>query len=164
MGVDNSNNKRWAFIECLLCTTTLKCFTYILPHAILTTALWDLYHYHAHFTDEETEAQGYVKCSVASVVSNSATPRTGVCQAPLSMGFPRQECWSRLPFPPSGDFLNPGIKSRFPALQVDSLLSEPLGKSMNTGVGSLSLLQGIFPTQESNWGLLNCGQILYQLI
>ena len=34
----------------------------------------------------------------------------------------------------------------------------------NTGVGSLSLLQGIFPTQESNWGLLHCKQILYQLI
>ena len=33
----------------------------------------------------------------------------------------------------------------------------------NTGVGSLSLLQGIFPTQESNWGLLHCRQILYQL-
>ena len=33
----------------------------------------------------------------------------------------------------------------------------------NTGVGSLSLLQGIFPTQESNWGLLHCRRILYQL-
>ena len=34
---------------------------------------------------------------------------------------------------------------------------------MNTGVGSLSLLQGIFPTQELNWGLLHCRRILYQL-
>ena len=34
---------------------------------------------------------------------------------------------------------------------------------MNTGVGSLFLLQGIFPTQESNWGFLPCRQILYQL-
>ena len=34
---------------------------------------------------------------------------------------------------------------------------------MNTGVGSLSLLQQIFLTQELNWGLLNCRQILYQL-
>ena len=33
----------------------------------------------------------------------------------------------------------------------------------NAGVGSLSLLQGIFPTQESNWGLLHCRRILYQL-
>ena len=46
---------------------------------------------------------------------------------------------------------------------VNSLLSEPPGKSKNTGVGSLSLLQGIFPTQGLNWDLLHCRQILYQL-
>ena len=43
-------------------------------------------------------------------------------QAPLSMGFFRQECWSRLAFHPPGDFPNPGIKPLSPALQVDSLL------------------------------------------
>ena len=43
--------------------------------------------------------------------------------------------------------------------------SEPPGNPKNTGVGNLSLLQGIFPTQESNWGLLHCRQIsqLFQL-
>ena len=35
--------------------------------------------------------------------------------------------------------------------------------SQNTGVGSCSFLQGLFPTQESNWGLLHCRPILYQL-
>ena len=50
-----------------------------------------------------------------------------------------------------------------PALQADSLLSESPGKPKNTKVGSLYLLQGILPTQESNWGLLHCRQILYQL-
>ena len=45
----------------------------------------------------------------------------------------------------------------------DSLLAEPQGKPKNTGMGSLSLLQRIFPTQESNWGLLHCRWILYQL-
>ena len=79
------------------------------------------------------------------------------------MGFSRQEYWSGLPCPPPGDLPNLGIELRSPALQVDSLLSEPLGKPMNIGVGSLSLLQGIFPTQESNWGLLHCRWILYQL-
>ena len=49
------------------------------------------------------------------------------------------------------------------ALQADSLPSEPPGKPMNTGVGSLSILQGIFPFQESNRGLLHCRRILYQL-
>ena len=48
-------------------------------------------------------------------------------------------------------------------LQVDSLLSESPGKLKNTGVGSLSLLQGNFPTQELNWDLLHFRQILYEL-
>ena len=54
-------------------------------------------------------------------------------------------------FPSPRDLPNPGIKPRSLPLQVDSLLSEPPGKSKNTGVGGLSLLQGIFLTQESNW-------------
>ena len=78
-------------------------------------------------------------------------------------GFSRQEYWSGLPCPPPGDLPNPGIDPRSPALQVASLPSEPPGKPKNTGVGSLSLLQGIFPTQELNRHLLNCKQILYQL-
>ena len=58
---------------------------------------------------------------------------------------------------------NPGIEPRSPALQADSLPAEPQGELKNTGAGSLSLLQGIFPTQESNQGHLHCRQILYQL-
>ena len=77
--------------------------------------------------------------------------------------FSQQEYWSGLPCSPPGDLPNPGIEPRSPTMQVDSLLLEPPGKSKNTGVGSLSLLQGIFLTQESNWGLLHCRQILYQL-
>ena len=61
------------------------------------------------------------------------------------------------------DLPNPEIKPRSPALQADFLPAEPLGKSKDTGVGSLSLLQGIFLTQESNQGLLHCRWILYQL-
>ena len=55
------------------------------------------------------------------------------------------------------------IKPRSPTLQADSLPAEPEGKPKNTGVGSLSLLQRIILTQELNWGLLHCRQILYQL-
>ena len=62
-----------------------------------------------------------------------------------------------------GDLPNPRIKPRSPALEVDSLPAEPPGKPKNIRLGSLSLLQGIFPTQESNRGLLRCRQILYQL-
>ena len=67
------------------------------------------------------------------------TPWTGVCQAPLSMGFPRQEYRSGLPCSTPGDLPNLGIEPRSPALQVDSLPSEPPEKPKNTGVGSLSL-------------------------
>ena len=49
-------------------------------------------------------------------------------QALLSMGFPRQEYWSGLPFPYPGDPPNPGIEPGSPALQADSLPSEPAGK------------------------------------
>ena len=52
---------------------------------------------------------------------------------------------------------------RSPTLQADSLPAEPPGKPKNTGVGSLSLLQQIFPIQESNRGVLHCRRILYQL-
>jgi len=47
-----------------------------------------------------------------------ATPRTVTSQAPLSMGFSRQENWSGLPFTSLGDFPDPGIEPRSPALQV----------------------------------------------
>ena len=63
-----------------------------------------------------------------SVVSDSATPWTTAHQAPLSMGFSRQEYWSGMPCPPPGDVPNPGIEPGSPALQADSLLSEPPGK------------------------------------
>ena len=63
----------------------------------------------------------------------------------------------------SHSFLNPGIEPRSPALQADSLTAEPPRKPKNTGVGSLSLLQQIFPTQELNQGLLHCRWILHQL-
>ena len=61
-----------------------------------------------------------------SVVPDSFHPM--VLQAPLSMGFSRQERWSGLPVPSPGDLPDPGIEPRSPALQGDSLPSEPPGK------------------------------------
>ena len=52
-------------------------------------------------------------------------PMDCTCQAPLSMGFFRQDYWSGLPSPSPGDLPNPGIEPGSPALQADSLLSEP---------------------------------------
>ena len=74
-----------------------------------------------------------------------------------------QENWSGYPIPSPGDLPDPGIELGSPALQAVSLPAELPRKLKNTGVGSLSPLQGIFLTQESNWGLLHCRWILYQL-
>ena len=65
-----------------------------------------------------------------SVVSNSVIPWTVAHWAPLSMGFSRQEYWNGLPCPSPGDLPDPGIKTRSPALRVDSLPFEPPGKPM----------------------------------
>ena len=66
--------------------------------------------------------------AVCFVVSDFfVTPWTVAHQAPVSMGFPRQEHWSGLPCPPPSDLPNPGIKPRYSNLQVDSLPSEPPG-------------------------------------
>ena len=56
------------------------------------------------------------------------TPWIVAYQAPPSMGFSREECWSGLPFPSPGDLPDPGIEPGSPALQADVLPSEPPGK------------------------------------
>ena len=86
----------------------------------------------------------HVRVQLLSRVWLCATLWTGAHQAPLSMGFPRQECWSGLLFPTPGDLPNLRIKPRSPGLQANSLLHEPPRKAPNTGVVSLSLLQRIF--------------------
>ena len=76
------------------------------------------------------------------------TPWTIACQAPISMGFPRQEYWGRLPFPSPGDLPEPEIKPGSPALQADLYclshrgqscpMTEPLSHQGNTFI-SLSV-------------------------
>ena len=72
-----------------------------------------------------------VKSVSHSVVFDSVNPGAVSCQAPLSMGFSRQEDWSGLQCTSPGESPNPGIEPRSPALQADSLPSEPPGKPMN---------------------------------
>jgi len=67
-------------------------------------------------------------------MSYSATPWTVACQAPLSMEFSRQEYWSGLSLPSPGELCDPGTEHRSPALQADSLPTEPLGKPLNISV------------------------------
>ena len=66
----------------------------------------------------------WVKVKSLSRVRLFVTPWTVAPQAPLSMGFLRQEYWSGLPFPSPGDLPNPGIEPRSSALQEDSLPTE----------------------------------------
>ena len=77
----------------------------------------------------EREKQIWYVVLSCSVVSDFLQPH-GLQHARLlcSWGFSRQEYWSGLPFPSSGDLSNPGIKPKSPALQADSLSSEPARK------------------------------------
>ena len=68
-----------------------------------------------------------VKVLVAQSVQLFVTSWTVALQAPLSVEFSRQEYWNGWPFPSPGNLPDPGIESRSPALQADSLWSEPPG-------------------------------------
>ena len=68
------------------------------------------------------------------------------------MGFSRQEYWSGLPFPSPGDLLDPGIEPRSPALQADTLASEPPGKPIHF----LLLLKHNPNLKYKQYNLLNC--------
>ena len=70
-----------------------------------------------------------VKVKSLSRVPLFETPWTVARQAPLSMGFSRQEYWSGLPFPSPGNLPNPGVEPGSPALQADALPSEPPGRN-----------------------------------
>ena len=119
-----------------------------------------------------------VYTQLLSYVQLFATLWTVARQDPLFVEFSRQEYWRGLPFLSPGDLSDLGMEPMSPALQVDSLplshwgshgSSQPHGlysprnfPGQNTGVGSHSFLQGIYPTQGQNSGLLHCRQILYR--
>ena len=90
-----------------------------------------------------------MKLNSLSQVQLFVIPRTVAFQAPLSMGFSRQECWNGVPFPSSGHLPNPGIEPDSPALQADSLSIEPLGKP-NT-------------LQRVIWSILPANRLLFLL-
>ena len=77
----------------------------------------------------------YLAASGLGHVQLFAAPWTVASQAPLSMGFFRQEYWNRLSFPPPRDLSDPGIEPLFPAasaLQADFFITEPSGKPLAT--------------------------------
>ena len=76
----------------------------------------------------------WVGCLVAQSCPRLATPWTVASQAPLSMGFPKQEYWSGLPFPSPEDLPDPGIEPWSPTLQADSLPTELRGKPLEVRI------------------------------
>ena len=84
---------------------------------------------------------------VAKSCLTPTTPWTVAHQAPLSMGFSRQEYWGGLPFPSPEGLPNPGIKPRFPVLQSDSLPTGLWGKLQREGEGQGNIWR------NNNWKL-----------
>ena len=110
----------------------------------------------------DNKSQCIIQCMCVCVCAHSfshvwlfVTPWTVAHQASPSMGFSRQEYWSGLPFPPTGNLPEPGIELASPALQVDSLLAEPQR-------GSPRILEWIaYPfssesSQPRNWTGVSC--------
>ena len=75
-----------------------------------------------------TAVRKKVKVKSLNRVGLFVIPWTVACQAPPSMGFSRQEYWSGVPFPSSGDLPDPGIEPWSPVCQADALTSESPGK------------------------------------
>ena len=103
-------------------------------------------------------------CACCSVMSDSLlTPWTVSHQAALSMGILQARILECVAMPSSRGSSQPRDQTQVSYIPGGFFTSEPPGKPKNTGVGSLSLLQENFLTQELNQGLLHCRQILYQL-
>ena len=83
-----------------------------------------------------------------SVASHSLLPLTVALQAPLSMGFSRQEYWSRLPRPPPGDLPNPGVEPRFPVFPA-------LAGRFFSASATCSFYFILFFTSILYWGIAN---------
>ena len=82
-------------------------------------------------------------------------PMDIACQAPLSMGFSRQEYWSGLPFLPPGDLPGPGIEPKSPALADGFFTTKPTGKPLPGSVNLLlEALTPAIPGGSQNWGML----------
>ena len=94
-----------------VCTDPAYSFSFVFPSTVMLTTAWFLVLFNYY------------------VMSNSfVSPWTVAHQAPLSMGIPRQEYWSGLPFPSPRDLPDPGIEPMSPALAGKYFIPEPPGK------------------------------------
>ena len=134
------------YLGVAVCQELLLNGLFVLTHLIFLTALWSMYCKYSHFKYRKQSLEN-ITCSrllLRIICMCSATqsclfvnPWTVACQAPLSMGFSRQICWSRLPFPAAGDLPNPGIESGSPtssALAGRFFITVPPGKPIENQV------------------------------
>ena len=136
----------------MLCSAGERCHAHRDPTDCSTPG-FSVLHYLPELAQVHAHCLGTVKVKVAQSCPTLCNP----------MEFSRPESWRGWPFPSPGHLPNPGMEPRSPPLQENSLPAEAPGEPKNPGVGSLSLLQGIFPTQGFNPGIPHCRWILYQL-
>ena len=108
----------YLFLMCHMKFAFARLLPYVLQHLIMRSFLMELYLRETH----------YEPVKLLSSVWLFAIPWTVTYQVPPSIKFSRQRYWSGLPFPTPGDFPDPGIEPKSPALQADALPSEPPGK------------------------------------
>ena len=125
----------------IFCSFPPKCIYWTWPfpkHCDFDGCIWfvNLERHPVWFTGQKPRLGSKIlastKCLCTQLISYVwlfATPGAVACQAPLSMGFSRQEYWSGLPFPPPGDLPNSGIELAPPALKGRFFTSEPPQKS-----------------------------------
>ena len=122
------------FNDCIwFCTSNilgiyLTNLSYLIVYSVLSYLLWKHWRHGLHLRSFQVCTKSK-KVKSLSRVWLFMTPWTVAYQAPQSTEFSRQEYWSGLPFPSPGDLPNPGIEPGSPALQADTLLSEPPGTS-----------------------------------
>ena len=95
---------------------------------------------------------------VAQLCPTLCDPMDCTCQAPLSMGFSRQDYWGGLPFPSPGDLPNPGIEPGSPTSQAGCLPFEPPGKPYLLHMGALLVVRP--QVGEVFYGLMSTFQVL----
>ena len=112
-----SSSIKWVWQSDLL--NSKLCFT--------LTLLWPTPHIHMH----QCKRMLFLMFTCSVMFSSFATPWTVAHQAPLSIGFPRQEYWSELPFPSPGNLPDPEIESTSPAPAGGFLTTKPPGKPIH---------------------------------
>ena len=125
----------------------------------MNSLLCQLYYFSSNFVIKSFVSWWW--CQPLSAVQLFVTPGTVACQALLFTEFSRQEYWSGQPFPSPEDLSKPGIEPRSPALQVDSLLSEPL--QFNTEPILVQLNHSV-PQQINQRRLLKADSLTFKYI